>query len=372
MTSWCRATDLGRRKTLWPLLLAVLLLLAASGGTGGGAAVARAAGNAVVAESGTGDGRLALAAGASPRQVVFIRYPIAVAHFATVVEHFRATMNARGFREGQEVEYVDILVSRSDQGAVPEVLAAVERYRRTADLFVTCGWVSLYARQLLRDDTTPQFFAPVLHGVALEMLPAVTEPPGTNLSGVYLMYNPEKILRLARLLLPGARNYAYVYDSRIPADLVYRKGYEELAAGDRHGFKLHFLDLAQGVEPVREQLAGLQIQVYGGIVGVFEQRKALAAAGIPVITSYTLDVDRESLPDYMGDDNIVAGLFNPFSYAGEQVAEMAADIFAGRAAIGELIPRRAMQVAFINLRNVEKLGLKVSLDALEAVDFVVR
>ncbi|MFU8819286.1 MAG: hypothetical protein ACNA74_06130 [Desulfurivibrio sp.] len=307
-----------------------------------------------------------------PLQVVFIRYPIEPAHFAAVLEQFKAGMTARGYLEGRDIEYVDILTRSSDLTAVPDVAAAVNRYKDSADLFVTCGWVSLYAREILKETEVPQLFVPALHSVALEMLPSVTEQPGTNLSGVYLMYHPEKILRLTRLLLPGSRNYAYVYDSRIPADLVYKKAYQQISAAEHHGLTLSYLDLAGGVEPVIAALRQREIDAFGGIIGVFQHRQKLAVSGIPVITSYTLDVDRDTLRLYTGDDNVVAGLFNPFDYSGTQAAEMAADIFGGKTTIAKSRPRRAMQIAFINLKNAGKLQLPISFAALEAVDFVIR
>ncbi|MFH7319081.1 ABC transporter substrate-binding protein [Desulfurivibrio sp. D14AmB] len=340
---------------IWPSFFFVLLLLLSPLSLAGAAPE-----EAVSGES------------AHPLRVVFIRYPIEPGHFASVVNRFKAGMTARGYREGYEIEYLDILTRSSDLSAVPDVVAAVNRYLDSADLFVTCGWVSLHAREILRDTGVPQLFVPVLHSVALEMLPSVTAPPETNLSGLYLMYHPEKILRLTRLLLPASRNYAYIYDSRIPADLVYKKAYQQISPAEHHGLNLVYLDLAAGVEPVIAALREQEIDAFGGIVGVFQHRLELAVSGIPVITSYTLDIDRETLGRYMAEDNIVAGLFNPFEYGGAQAAEMAADIFDGITSIGEIQPRRSMQLAFINLKNAERLQLAIPFAALEAVDFVLR
>ena len=61
-------------------------------------------------------------------RVVFVRYPIEPGHFASVVAMFREGMAARGYREGYEVEYIDILTRGSDLSAVPDVVAAVNRF----------------------------------------------------------------------------------------------------------------------------------------------------------------------------------------------------------------------------------------------------
>jgi len=309
---------------------------------------------------------------AKGKQVVFIRYPIAPNHFQAVVNHFKLTMLKQGYVEGRDVEYVDILTSTAGEDSVPQVRRAVARYLDTADIFITCGWVSLYAREMLQHTSIPQLFVPVLKSVALKMLPSVHEPPGTNLSGLYLMYPPEKILRLTRLLLPGALRYGYVYDSRIPADMVYLKAMQSLAPGHLHGFTPVYFDLAQGVEETVQELKRSGVDAYGGIVGLFKHQGRFLRLGIPVITPFTLDLEPEELKHHLTDDDLVAGLFNSFGYCGHQAALMTAEIFSGKTRIQDLVPRPAMQLAFVNLKNADRLDIYVSVDALEAVDIVSR
>ncbi len=155
-------------------------------------------------------------------------------------------------------------------------------------------------------------------------------------------------------------------------DLVFKKAYEVLDEANRHGIALHYLDLADGVDTVLQELRQRKISAFGGIVGSFQNRKGLAASGIPVITSFTLDIDRNSLKQYTDEDYTVAGLFNPFNYCGEQAAEMTADIFDGKRTIEETIPRPAMQIAFINFQNAMRLSLPITFDALEAVDIILK
>lgn len=306
-----------------------------------------------------------------PRQVVFIRYPIAPAHFAAVIREFKTAMTLRGFIEGRDIVYTDILTTTADQRSIPEVRDAVLRHKDRADMFITCGWVSMPAREILKNTDVPQLFVPVLESVALEMLPSLTAPPGTNLSGIYLMYPPEKILRIARLIMPESRRYAYVHDSRIPADRVFRTAYEELPETGRHGFTLFFPDLADGVNAVITQLRAKKIDAWGGIVGSFQQRQPLQASEVPQITALTLDIDRESISHHV-DDDIVAGLFNPFGPCGAQAAAMTAAIFTGQTTIAQTRPQPAEQVSFINLKAARKRHLSISFDALEAVDVLVK
>ncbi len=306
------------------------------------------------------------------KRVVFIRYRIPTSHFSTVVDGFKKIMTERGFQEGVDVDYIDILTRSADSTSVPDVLTAVQQWQDKADMIITCGWVSMHARNQLQKSQTPQLFVPVLESVALKMLPSLREPPRTNLSGLYLMYPPEKILRLTRLLLPQLQNYAYVYDSRIPADVIFKSAYEELTTANRHGITIYFLDLAEGVDSVLASFKSLNIEAFGGIVGSFRHQKELAVSGLPVITSFTLDIERHELAEHVREGNVVAGLYNPFRYCGEQAAEMTADIFSGKKTIGQTLPRPSMQIAFINLQTANRLKLKVPFAALESVDIVIK
>lgn len=312
------------------------------------------------------------AASPPPKTVVFIRYPIEPNHFAKVLESYRQTMAQQGYRADRELRYIDVLTSTADQQSSPEVVAAVERYRDQADLFITSGWVSLVAREILQHTDIPQLFVPVLDNVAHQMLPSLQEPPATNLSGLYLMYPPEKILRLARLLMPELTDYAFIYDSRIPADKSFYRAYRQLPPPSRYGLNLHYLDLAHGTEPVLAALKQGEIGAYGGIVGYLPHRHLLAASKLPVITAFTPDIEATDIAAFTATDNTVAGLFNPFSYTGRQAAKISADLFDGKADISATIPRPAMQLAFIDFRNAENLGINVPFAALEAVDMVVR
>ena len=309
---------------------------------------------------------------AETKTVVFIRYRIAPNYWSTVVNGFKETMTQRGFVEGETIRYVDVLTRSADKSSVPDVLAAVQKWQGKADMIITCGWVSMYARSILKDTATPQLFVPILKSVGLSMLPSLTAVPGTNLSGVYVMYPPEKVLRLAHLVLPDLQRYGYVYDSRIPADAIFRLGYEKLTQAERHGITIHFFDLAQGVASVLAGLHDKKIEAYGGIVGSFKKQAELGASGLPVITAFTPDIETWDLEKYVRQGNILAGLYNPFRYCGVQGAEMTADIFTGKTRIKQTVPRPARQVAFINLKMAERFKIYIPFSALEAVDVVIK
>ncbi len=307
------------------------------------------------------------------KKVVIIRYPIETMHFRSLVEKFKKRMTASGYIEGNNIEYIDILTLTAGQQSIPEVIEAVNKYKDSADLFLTCGWVSLYAREILKKTDKPQIFAPVLESVALKLLPSVASMPETNLTGIYLMYQPEKILRITRLIMPNLKKYGYIYDSGIPADLNYKIAFETLNEKEKYGIDIKYIDIASGMENVVQSIKDEKIEAMGYIVGGFIHKEELARANIPVISAFTLDIDEKYIEKNLDEnDNIIAGLFNPFTYAGERAGIMAADIFDQKRKINNIIPEKSKQLFFVNLKAAKKFNIFISFRALENIDIVVK
>jgi len=305
------------------------------------------------------------------KKIMFIRTNFKPDPGSTMIDQFKATLRQRGYREGKDIEYADIF-AQPGREAVQEMLKTTDLRMDCPDLYVTAGWISLPVRIRLSARDTPQLFAPVLKEEALSMLPSLTEPPGTNLSGVYLHYPPEKILRLARLLLPQIQNYAYVFDSRISEDMYMKETFEKLRESERHGMTVHCLNLAEGAEQVLQQMQTLRIEAFGGIIGAYKNREALAASGLPMITALLMDIDESEMADRIRESNILAGLFDPLGYSGKQAGEMAADILDGKKSIGATIPRPSRQTAFVNMQTSARLGIPIPFAVLEAVDIVIK
>ena len=307
-----------------------------------------------------------------PKQVVFIRYNLKDKPSSSVVKAFKNTMSKRGYTEGENINYIDFITHSPERESAEEVLDITEKYMQTADMFITTGMTSLYVRSKLAKSQVPQLFAPALKSTALNMLPSVETEPGTNLSGVYLMFPPEKILRLTRHIFPKLRKYAYVYDSRLPADIIFKAAYGQLNEHERYGITVYYLDIAAGTDTVLQKMSKMGIEAFGGIVGVLQNLPELSQSKLPMITSLLFDRPRKALEKSIEDSNIIAGLFNPFEYCGEKTAEMAADIFEAKTTIEETIPQPAQQLVFVNLKAAKRLKINVPFSALEAVDIVIK
>jgi ABC-type uncharacterized transport system substrate-binding protein len=307
-----------------------------------------------------------------PKQVVFIRYNLKDKPNSAVIKSFKKTMEKRGYTEGENINYIDFVTHTPERESAEEILDITEKYMPTADMFITTSWTSLYVRSRLAKSKVPQLFAPALKATALNMLPSVETEPGTNLSGVYLMFPPEKILRLTRHIFPKLRKYAYVYDSRLPADIIFKAAYGQLNELERYGITVYYLDLASGTDTVLQKMNKMGIEAFGGIVGVLQNLPELSQSKLPIITSLLFDRPRKALEKSIEKSNIIAGLFNPFDYCGKQTAEMTANIFEAKTTIEKTIPQPAQQLVFVNLKAAKRLNVNVPFSALEAVDIVIK
>ncbi len=306
------------------------------------------------------------------KQVVFVRYNLKDKAPSSVVSEFKKTMEERGYVEGKNIDYIDFVTHSPERESAEEVLELTKKYMTSADMFITTSWTSLYVRSRLVKSKVPQLFAPALKSTALNMLPSVDKEPGTNLSGIYLMYPPEKILRLTRHILPKIRKYAYVYDSRIPADIIFKAAYGQLNEHERYGMTVYYLDLATGTDTVLQNMSRMGIEAFGGVVGVLKNLPDLSQSKLPIITSLLIDRNRKSLSESIGSSNIIAGLYNPFDYCGKQAAQMTADIFDAKTTIENTVPVPAQQLAVINMISAKHLEIPIPFSALEAVDIVIK
>lgn len=308
-----------------------------------------------------------------PKQVVFVRYNLKDEPNSTIVRVFKKTMEERGYAEGKDIHYIDFVTRNSERESAEEILHIADKYMMGgADMFITSGWTSLYVRSRLAKSQVPQLFTPALKASALNMLPSVETEPNTNLSGVYLTYPPEKVLRLTRQILSGITKYAYVYDSRIPADIIFKAAYGQLNEHERHGMTVYFLDLAAGTDTVLQKMNKMGVEAFGGAVGVLKNLADLSQSKLPIITSLLFDRDEESLADSIRESNIIAALFNPFDDCARKTAHMTADIFDAKTTIEKTIPQPAKQLAVINLIAANRLDIPIPFSALEAVDIVLK
>ena len=308
----------------------------------------------------------------NPKQVVFVRYNLKEGKSSTVIEGFKRTMAKRGYTEGKDITYIDFFTHQPEHKSAGGVLDFVDKQMSSADMFITTSWTSIYVRSKLAKSQVPQLFVPALKSTVLSMLSSTDEEPDTNLSGVYLTFPPEKILQLAKRILPKIRKYGFVYDSRIPADIVFKAAYGQLNENERHGITIYFLDLANGTDTVQQKMNKMGIEAFGGAVGTLQNLKELSKVELPIITVLLIDRNRKSLVKFIKGSNVIAGLFSPFDSCGQQAAEIAADIFDGKTSIEKSIPQPAQQLTVVNLVAAKRLKQTVPFPALEAADIVIK
>ncbi len=301
---------------------------------------------------------MALTANVSAREfkkVAFLRYPLPPMDFNDVVIGFKKVMEDNGYVEGKNIEYIDRITKTDDLVSVTEVNDFTAAWKDKVDMFVSCGWVSMYSRKILKDSKTPQLFVPVLKRVAYQLIPSLEEGSGSNISGVYLSYPAEKLLKLLKLALPDAKKYGLCWHSRVPADMIFKQSFDELQS--TMGVKILYFDLNDGVDAVMEQLSASKVDAFGGCVSFRKPRYSkLFHMNIPVVSA---KLDHEDTVQMIGSNELV-GFWNVFTSGGEQAAEMTLDIWNGRITIEKCLPRRIRtQVIYVNSAAARRLGIRI-------------
>jgi len=305
------------------------------------------------------------------KKVVIIRYRLPPDDYSDVVKHFKKEMTSKGYEEGKNIEYVDFLTSTGDQTSTPEVEACVEQHKDSADGFVTCGWVGAVVRNKLKNTKIPQVFTFVFQPVGEIMAGGkLDKPSGSNVTGVYLMYPPDKIIRLVKMILPAAKKYGVVGDSRVPADRFFKKWYEETTTEQRQGVEFIYFDLADGVEKVASAIKQSGVETFGGGVAIRRPEFAtLFKLGIPVIGP-KLDLME---PEKIKATDDLVGHYNPFDMCGIQAARIMSDVLGGKKKIEEIVPQPVeKQIVYVNLDAAKRLGIKIPLDLLKSANIVIK
>lgn len=289
------------------------------------------------------------------KKVAFLRYPLPPMDFKDVVLGYKNVMRENGYIEGKNIEYIDMETKTDDLVSVPQVQQFITAHKDRVDLFVTCGWVSMYARKILQKCHTPQLFVPVIKKVATLMVPDLEEGSGSNISGIYLTYPPEKVLKLLQLTLPAAKKYGVCWNSQVPADVIFKQSFEEVK--NTMGIKLFYFDLQDGVDAVMQRLKDSGVDAFGGCVSFRNPRfSKLFHMDIPVVSA---KLDHEDAVRMLGSNELV-GFWNAFSSGGEQAAEMTLDIWQGRTTIEKIVPRRIrIQVIYVNSGAARRLDIRI-------------
>jgi ABC-type uncharacterized transport system substrate-binding protein len=303
---------------------------------------------------------------ADTKKVAFLRYKLPPMNFSDVIDGYKKVMEKNGFVEGKNIEYIDLLTSTGDKQSVPEVNSFTEKQKGNVDMFISCGWVSMYARKILKGSETPQIFIPVLKKVAFKLVPSLKKGSGSNISGIYLMYPPEKILRLLKLTLPKAKKYGVCWNSKVPADVIFKESFDDLK--DNMGIQIVYFDLAEGVDKVMEQIKQSGVNAFGGCVSFRKpQYDALFHMDVPIIGA---KLDHEN-PEAIKKTNDIVGFWNSFEAGGEQAADMTLAIWNGKTTIQDTVPQPIKkQVIYINKVGADRMGIKMP-DLLKKVANVV-
>ncbi|MBF0523894.1 MAG: hypothetical protein HQK56_02220 [Deltaproteobacteria bacterium] len=303
------------------------------------------------------------------KKVATIRYRLPPDNFAGTVASFKEEMTARGYKEGKNIEYVDLLTSTGDQSSAPEAEAFVEKNKGFIDAYLTCGWISMVVRNKIKGTNIPQVASPLYQPVAVNLVGGPLDKPSkSNIAVVYLMYPPVKTIRLLKMVLPSAKKYGIVYHSQVPADQYFKKWHEEVPVAAREGLEFIYFDLNDGVDKVMAQIKQSGVDAFGGGVAIRRPEFAgLFKMGIPVVGHKdTIDLEKIKPTDEL------IGHYNPLDACGVQAAVILSDVFGGKN-IGDILPQPASkQMVYVNLDAAKRLGINIPTKVLGYCSYIIK
>lgn len=295
------------------------------------------------------------------KKVVIVRFKLPPDNFDSSVKAFKSQMEKKGFTEGKNIEYTDLLTTTGDKSAVAEVKPVVDANKDTADAFVTFGWIGIPVRGMLKDSTKPQIASYLLEPVAVNLIGGpIDKASGSNITAIYMLFPPDKVISALKKLKPDAKRYGIVWNSDIPADIYLKKWYDELPSGQRQGLDFVFFDLKNGLDVVKGEIKTSNVDAFGGGVALRAPANAdLLKMGIPVIGAKFDLFD----PEKVKATDEVFGLYNPFDLFGSQAADVLASVLGGKN-VAEIIPLPVSKQlhSFVNTDAASRLKLTVPAD----------
>lgn len=280
-----------------------------------------------------------------------------------VVEGFKAELAARGFHEGQELEY-KILPADSRLDTLDASLAALMAWKPTLILAASTP-SSQAAYRATKASGTPMVFAPVTDPVNAKIISNLKHP-GEQATGIRL--EPSNGLRLQWLKRVDPRvQVVYIpYSSEDASAQASLKQIEDAAKALGIRLLLHpVLSLAdiqlaaQEIPPDADAIflpndSRIEAQIDLFVASALQRR-------LPLCPPSGIQVERGALMSYG---------FNHRSI-GEQAGRLAAEILQG-ARPGDLPVETATNILIINQRTAQAIGLRIDDAVLRQAQKIIR
>ena len=268
---------------------------------------------------------------------------------------------SKGYKEGQNIAY-DRQNAQADQSNLQNI---AHRFVNNK-VNLICAIATPAAQTVANVTSDIPIVATAVTDYKTAKLVKDNAKPGTNVTGTTDMNPVEQQLDLLLKIVPNAKSVGTIYcssevNSQLQVDIL-----KKAAAGKNVTIKEATVSNVNDIQQAARSLVGKVQAMYVPTYNVL-------ASAMPTLISVT---EEAKLPVICGEGGMVkaggvATLGVDYYKLGFQAGEMAADILGGKSKPADMAIQAQKEFkAMVNLKEAEKIGLKVPEDVLKGAELV--
>ena len=268
---------------------------------------------------------------------------------------------SKGYKEGQNIAY-DRQNAQADQSNLQNI---AHRFVNNK-VNLICAIATPAAQTVANVTSDIPIVATAVTDYKAAKLVKDNAKPGTNVTGTTDMNPVEQQLDLLLKLVPNAKSVGTIYcssevNSQLQVDIL-----KKAAAGKNVTIKEATVSNVNDIQQAARSLVGK-------VQAIYVPTDNVLASAMPTLISVT---EEAKLPVICGEGGMVkaggvATLGVDYYKLGFQAGEMAADILGGKSKPADMAIQAQKEFkAMVNLKEAEKIGLKVPEDVLKGAEVV--
>ena len=268
---------------------------------------------------------------------------------------------SKGYKEGQNIAY-DRQNAQADQSNLQNI---AHRFVNNK-VNLICAIATPAAQTVANVTSDIPIVATAVTDYKTAKLVKDNAKPGTNVTGTTDMNPVEQQLDLLLKIVPNAKSVGTIYcssevNSQLQVDIL-----KKAAAGKNVTIKEATVSNVNDIQQAVRSLVGK-------VQAIYVPTDNVLASAIPTLISVT---EEAKLPVICGEGGMVkaggvATLGVDYYKLGFQAGEMAADILSGKSKPADMAIQAQKEFkAMVNLKEAEKIGLKVPEDVLKGAELV--
>ena len=268
---------------------------------------------------------------------------------------------SKGYKEGQNIAY-DRQNAQADQSNLQNI---AHRFVNNK-VNLICAIATPAAQTVANVTSDIPIVATAVTDYKTAKLVKDNAKPGTNVTGTTDMNPVEQQLDLLLKIVPNAKSVGTIYcssevNSQLQVDIL-----KKAAAGKNVTIKEATVSNVNDIQQAARSLVGK-------VQAIYVPTDNVLASAMPTLVSVT---EEAKLPVICGEGGMVkagglATLGVDYYKLGFQAGEMAADILSGKSKPADMAIQAQKEFkAMVNLKEAEKIGLKVPEDVLKGAELV--